>query len=247
MRKPLVPPLGWRIWCYASPMAGRPRTRLKRGEVLRKCTAHSRRTGKPCRMFAVPGAKVCRFHGGRALQVRAAAKRRVKAIAEQYADRDFVIAQLGMLGSVTLRGCYRDDGRVKPMSAWPDEVWEVIDEIHALRVTYDAAGRRQVKLVKLRRASARARVRALLILGQHLGLFDRKSDRDRQPKFNIVQALHEGRERAARGEILVPHSTEDLVRALEQEAGLEPGSLRSESEALGSERTRPQPEGRWAT
>ena len=39
-----------------------------------KCTAVSRRTGKPCGSYAVKGAVVCRKHGGSAPQIKKAAK-----------------------------------------------------------------------------------------------------------------------------------------------------------------------------
>ena len=42
-----------------------------------KCSAHSSRTGKPCKQWAVRGATVCAAHGGRAPQVKAAAARRL--------------------------------------------------------------------------------------------------------------------------------------------------------------------------
>lgn len=49
----------------------------------KKCKAKNRQ-GKPCGRWAVPGADVCRFHGGAAPQVLAAAQRRLqKAEAEK--------------------------------------------------------------------------------------------------------------------------------------------------------------------
>lgn len=39
-----------------------------------KCTAVSRRTGHPCRSYAVKGTTVCRKHGGSAPQIKKAAK-----------------------------------------------------------------------------------------------------------------------------------------------------------------------------
>jgi len=41
------------------------------------CTAKAKSTGKRCRNPTVPGATVCRIHGGSAPQVRAAAARRI--------------------------------------------------------------------------------------------------------------------------------------------------------------------------
>lgn len=42
-----------------------------------KCTAHSSRTGEPCKKPAVKGTNVCRSHGAGAPQVKAAARRRL--------------------------------------------------------------------------------------------------------------------------------------------------------------------------
>ncbi len=42
-----------------------------------KCSAHSVRTGKPGRRNAICGGNVCPAHGGRALQVKEAARRRL--------------------------------------------------------------------------------------------------------------------------------------------------------------------------
>ena len=44
----------------------------------RRCTATAKSTGSRCGQPAIPGATVCRFHGGRAPQVAAAAARRVQ-------------------------------------------------------------------------------------------------------------------------------------------------------------------------
>jgi hypothetical protein len=43
----------------------------------KRCTAHSSRTGEPCKMWAIRGGKVCHKHGGKAPRVKAAAATRV--------------------------------------------------------------------------------------------------------------------------------------------------------------------------
>lgn len=43
----------------------------------RRCAGTSKQTGEPCGLYPVPGATVCKWHGGGAPQVRAAARRRL--------------------------------------------------------------------------------------------------------------------------------------------------------------------------
>lgn len=53
--------------------------------AAKRCTAHSSRTGKPCKGFRVPGATVCKMHGGSAPQVRAKAQQRLTEAADRMA------------------------------------------------------------------------------------------------------------------------------------------------------------------
>lgn len=50
---------------------------IGRGE---RCSAHSKRSGKPCTQPAIAGGTVCRMHGGSAPQVQAAARERLMAL-----------------------------------------------------------------------------------------------------------------------------------------------------------------------
>jgi hypothetical protein len=60
-----------------------------------KCTAKSKQTGKRCGQYPVPGAKVCRFHGGKAPQVEKAAEvRAAKMAAHEQASR--MVARAGV-------------------------------------------------------------------------------------------------------------------------------------------------------
>lgn len=49
----------------------------------RRCSGTSKQTGKPCQLPPIPGGPVCRFHGGKAPQVKAAAERRLQEEAAQ--------------------------------------------------------------------------------------------------------------------------------------------------------------------
>lgn len=78
----------------------------------RRCTAHSSRTGKRCRKHAMIGVSVCGSHGGRAPQVRSAAKERLR----QQLARE----QVAMLG---LRR------EVDPQTALLEEVWRAAGHV----------------------------------------------------------------------------------------------------------------------
>jgi hypothetical protein len=61
-------------------MSGTRSDPKQRGNRKQRCTAHGRTSGKPCRNWPVPGATVCRLHGGSAPQVREAARQRLLAM-----------------------------------------------------------------------------------------------------------------------------------------------------------------------
>jgi hypothetical protein len=46
----------------------------------RRCTAHSRQTGKRCKNASIPGGRVCRYHGGAAPHVQKKAKARLREL-----------------------------------------------------------------------------------------------------------------------------------------------------------------------
>lgn len=57
----------------------------------RLCKGHSKQTGEPCKLPPVPGALVCRFHGGNTPQARAAAERRLAAASAQDAAQRLAV------------------------------------------------------------------------------------------------------------------------------------------------------------
>lgn len=56
----------------------------------RRCTARAKSTGVRCSNFAMRGATVCRLHGGKARQVRAAAARRLEVEAMETEVRNLI-------------------------------------------------------------------------------------------------------------------------------------------------------------
>lgn len=73
-----------------TPFADKPQRHAPRGRIKAdpsadlpirpRCTAHSSRTGQPCKQYPIAGATVCRTHGGAAPQVQAKAEERLKAL-----------------------------------------------------------------------------------------------------------------------------------------------------------------------
>lgn len=51
-----------------------------------RCTARSKQRGTQCKQPAIPGGKVCRFHGGSAPQVIRSARERIAAAADPAID-----------------------------------------------------------------------------------------------------------------------------------------------------------------
>jgi hypothetical protein len=94
------------------------------GEIDPKyCHAISRRSGTQCRRFPIKGAKVCRFHGGNAPQVRAGAARR---IAIQNAT--LLVARLG--GTIN----------IDPLDALLEMVQEAAANVAAYRLAIQELG-----------------------------------------------------------------------------------------------------------
>ena len=74
----------------APPIEGRDWSTYSRPE--RRCTAHSSRTGDPCKKAAIKGHNVCRYHGGAAPQIKQAARTRLENAADLMAKQLLGIA-----------------------------------------------------------------------------------------------------------------------------------------------------------
>src|SRR4051812_27423200 len=91
-----MPEPGWHGVAGCQPTHGPPHGNCQRSYAMSRgnqlyrgttCTAHSKRTGEPCRNWAIRGSNVCRMHGGGSRQVRAKAQERILGAADLAAQR----------------------------------------------------------------------------------------------------------------------------------------------------------------
>lgn len=81
-------------------------------QPLPRCHAMSKRTGQQCKRPAIPGGKVCRYHGGGAPQVKAAAERRL------------------LVQSLLVQAAYWGDVReLDPATALEEELWRTAGHV----------------------------------------------------------------------------------------------------------------------
>lgn len=82
----------------------------------RRCRAHSSRTGEPCKNLAIQGSTCCRFHGGAAKHVKAAARARLENAADVMAKQLLTMALTADSESVALAAIKDalDRGGLKP-------------------------------------------------------------------------------------------------------------------------------------
>ena len=98
-----------------------------------RCIATAKRSGQRCGRAAVPGATVCRFHGGAAPQVMAAAAVRV---AEEQARRE-----LARLNLPPVEDPLTELARVAAeVVAWKDAIGAKVNELTSLRYEADQGG-----------------------------------------------------------------------------------------------------------
>ena len=101
------------------------------------CTALSKQTGKPCKLKAIPGGTVCRFHGGAAKQVKAKAAVRAELITWGVADA------LDDPGEVLLRLVTQSRKRADLYAHLLQEAFEAAERLkqaHAAGMNIEAEG-----------------------------------------------------------------------------------------------------------
>lgn len=75
----------------------------------KRCSAKSSRTGEPCKKYAIVGGTVCDTHGGRAPQVREAARRRIESMVPD------ALSGIEALAGISGPGSQKDEVRLRAL------------------------------------------------------------------------------------------------------------------------------------
>ena len=108
----------------------------KRARILPnspQCKAKSTRTGKRCGKVAILGGTVCRFHGGAAPQVKAAAAQRVRDMLAEAIDPNRVMRETACIAYSDLRDLFDDAGNLRPPKDWPDHLAAAIASVEVIK------------------------------------------------------------------------------------------------------------------
>jgi hypothetical protein len=143
-----------------------------------KCSAKSKQSGQRCKQPAIPGGKVCRFHGGAAPQVKRKAAERLEATKER------VLLEMCRIAYVDPRSLFDAKGKLLPIPK--------LDDIGARAlagITFDDAG--GVKSIRLIDKKG-----ALDSLMRHLGMFEDRLKIE-ATLSNVATRLINARKRAA--------------------------------------------------
>lgn len=143
-----------------------------------KCSAKSKQSGKRCKLPAIPGGTVCRFHGGSAPQVRRKAAERLEATKER------VLLEMCRVAYVDPRTLFDAKGKLLAISK--------LDDIGARAlagITFDdSGGVRSIRLIDKKGA--------LDSLMRHLGMFEDRLKVE-ATLANVATRLVNGRKRIA--------------------------------------------------
>lgn len=129
-----------------------------------KCTAHSKASKKQCSKWAILGGNVCRWHGGGAPQVKAAAARRLE-LAHITPDR--TLLEIARLAYSDVASFFDDDGRLKKPNELDEDQRATLASFEAC-IQNTAAGDGKQDLIH--KFKAWDKTKALEMLAKHFGL-----------------------------------------------------------------------------
>lgn len=148
---------------------------LKTGQPCKKCreihpgcTAHAKRSGKPCKMHRPTGSPVCLKHGGAAPQVRAAAKRRLE-LAQITPER--TLLEIARIAYSDVASFFNADGSLKKPHELDVDQRATLASFEASIGNITAGDRKQDLIHKFK---AWDKTKALELLAKHFGMLTEK-------------------------------------------------------------------------
>jgi len=136
--------------------------------MRRSCKAKTR-AGKSCKGKPILGGAVCRMHGGAAPQVKNKAKERIRQYVADMVDKDRLLQEAARLAFSDIRLCYDENGTIKPVKDWPDELAAAVRATKNRRVNLDAADGHTDLVTELQ---VWDKPKNIEMLFKHLGLFE---------------------------------------------------------------------------
>lgn len=124
--------------------------------------------GGNCRRAAIRGGTVCQVHGGGAPQVKAAAHARIKEALYDLIDPDRALREAARLAYSDVRQLFDEQGRLKPVKDWPDDLAAAIGGIEVVRRNVDSADGKTDDVIKVK---VWDKPKNLELLFKHLDLF----------------------------------------------------------------------------
>jgi hypothetical protein len=157
-----------------------------------KCTAHSKRTGNPCKLAAILGGTVCRMHGGSAPQVKSKAAERL-ALAQITPER--TLLEIARIAYADVASFFNDDDTLKKPSELTVDQRAMLASFEASIGNVSSSDDKQDLIHKIK---AWDKTKALEMLARHFGMFqDRVSVDVNIQNDEINQRIAEGRKRAS--------------------------------------------------
>ena len=128
----------------------------------RHCTAKNNR-GKPCGRPPILGGFVCPNHGGNLPCVRKKANDRLADLI----DPDRALREAARLAYSDIRELYDDNGQLKPLKQWPDDLAAAVGGVEFVRRNVDGADGHSDDVIKVKLWD---KPKNLELLFRHLGL-----------------------------------------------------------------------------
>jgi len=135
--------------------------------VKNRCTAHAR-TGQQCKRSAMLGTTVCDFHGGKAPQVLAAARRRLE-LAHITPER--TLLEIARIAYSDVASFFHPDGTLLTPAELDEDQRATLASFEACIANAESGDNKQDLLHKVK---AWDKTKALEMLSKHFGLLQEK-------------------------------------------------------------------------